>query len=61
MNTTSTLKVRIPITVNIDVEAWNVEYGGGFETAAQIRADIKRHIEDMVQQQLDSLGVSAAR
>jgi hypothetical protein len=32
MNTTQTLKVSIPITVTIDVEAWNIEYGAAYIT-----------------------------
>lgn len=55
--TTNTIKVRVPVTVEIDVEAWNIEYG--CESAAEVRADAKRHIEDMVKQQLDALGVLA--
>lgn len=54
---TNTLKVRIPLTVEIDVDAWADEYGAGSTT--EIRADIKAHIENMVRAQLDSLGVSA--
>jgi hypothetical protein len=54
---TNTLKVRVPVTVEIDVDAWAAEYGSG--SATEIRADIRRHIESMVAAQLDSLGVSA--
>lgn len=53
----NTMKVRIPLTVEIDVDAWTDEYGANSTT--EIRADIKRHIENMVQAQLESLGVSA--
>lgn len=53
----TTLKVRIPITVEIDIEAWSDEYG--CNSTAEVRADIKAHITDMVGQQLDALGVSA--
>ena len=56
---TSSLKVRVPVTVEIDVESWALEYGMEGATAAEIRADVKRHVEDMVSQQLASLGVSA--
>lgn len=53
----NTLKVRIPLTVEIDVDAWADEYGAGTNT--EIRADIKRHVENTVRAQLDALGVSA--
>ena len=57
MNTNRIAKVRIPLTVDIDVDAWVEEYGAG--SMAEIREDVRRHIENMVRAQLDSLGVSA--
>lgn len=57
LHMTNTLKVRIPLTVEIDVDAWVDEYGTG--SATEIRSDIKAHIESMVRSQLDALGVSA--
>lgn len=58
MTTSRTIKVRIPVTVEIDVDAWCEEYGIP-DRAAEVRADIKVHVEDLVRQQLDSLGVLA--
>jgi hypothetical protein len=57
MNTSRVIKVRVPLTVTIDVDAWCDEYGA--ESAAQIREDVRRHVENMVQSQLESLGVRA--
>jgi hypothetical protein len=53
----TTLKVRIPVAVEIDIDAWVEEYGAG--SVAEIRSDIKTHIQNMVRSQLDALGVSA--
>jgi hypothetical protein len=53
----NTIKVSIPITVEIDIAAWNEEYG--CDSAAEVRADVKTHIANMVNQQLDALGVLA--
>lgn len=57
MNTNRIAKVRIPLTVEIDVDAWADEYGAG--SIAEIREDVRRHIENMVRQQLEALGVAA--
>jgi hypothetical protein len=57
MTTGRTIKVRIPITVEIDVDAWYDEYG--CSSVAEVREDAKLHIEDTVRQHLDSLGVLA--
>jgi len=54
---TRTIKVRIPVTIEIDVDAWCDEYG--CESVVEVRADAKRHVEDTVRQHLDSLGVLA--
>jgi hypothetical protein len=58
MSQSRVIKVRIPLTVSIDVDAWCDEYGTP-ESAAQIREDVKRHVESMIQTQLESLGVRA--
>lgn len=55
----SAIKVRVAVTVEIDPEAWGIEYGMEGATAAEIRADVKRYAEDMVSQQLASLGMLA--
>lgn len=53
-----TLKVRIPITVEIDVDTWCDEYG--YESAAAgVRAEVKLHVENTVRQHLGALGVLA--
>lgn len=57
MNTRHTT-VKVPITVAIDTESWALEYGLEGASVAEIRADVKRYIQDMVNQQLDSLGLS---
>lgn len=58
MTTSRTLKVRIPITVEVDLDAWADEYSVD-DTAAEVRADVKRHIENLVRQELASLGLAA--
>lgn len=57
MTNTRTLKVNIPLSVEIDIDAWIEEYGTN--SAAEIRGDVKEHIRQMVLGQLDSLGVLA--
>lgn len=57
MTTARTIKVRIPVTVEIDMDAWCTDYAT--ETAAEVREDVKRHIAESVHQHFDSLGVLA--
>lgn len=57
MTTARTIKVRIPVTVEIDMDAWCTDYGT--ETAAEVREDVKSHVTNTIQQHLDSLGVLA--
>lgn len=51
------LKVRVPITVEVDVEDWMDEYG--CSSSEEVRADVKRHVESIVRAHLDSLRLSA--
>lgn len=55
--TARTIKVRVPITVEIDADAWHANYGT--ETVAEVREDVRRYVTDAVAQHLDSVGVSA--
>jgi len=55
----SAIKVRVTMAVEIDPEAWGIEYGMEGASAAEIRADVKRYIEDAATQQLQSIGVLA--
>lgn len=55
--TVRTIKVRIPVAVEIDLDAYCAAYG--LETAAEVREDVKHHVANTVQQHLDSLGVLA--
>lgn len=57
MTTSRTIKVRIPVTVEIDMAAWDDVYGGG--TATEIREDVKRYVQDLVRQQLAGNGMLA--
>ena len=54
---TRTLKVSIPISVEIDVDAWRTEYG--LETVAEVREDVKRHVANAVTWHLAGLGLLA--
>jgi len=57
--TRSTMKVHIPVTLEIDVQDWQGEYGG--ETAAEIRADVKVYVEHLIREHMgeNGLGVLA--
>lgn len=57
MTPSRTIKVRIPVTVEIDIDAWVDNYG--CESTAEVREDVRSHIENTVRQHLDSLGVLA--
>lgn len=49
------MKVKASFTVDVDEEAWSQEYGT--QTAAEIRGDVKHHVESYAVMQLQSLGV----
>jgi hypothetical protein len=49
------MKVKVSFEVDINTDAWDDEYGTGSVT--EIRSDVKRHIENMVRGQLESIGV----
>jgi hypothetical protein len=49
------VKVRIVVMVNIDPEAWTMNYG--VEGAAEIRADVVAYVGSLVREQLNDVGV----
>lgn len=49
------MKVKISVEVDIDPEAWTLNYG--VEGAAAIRADVKRYAEGTILEQLNQVGV----
>lgn len=52
------LRVRVSFTVEIDREAWNMNYGTGTDAAA-IRADVQTYIENGARDQLSDLDLLA--
>jgi hypothetical protein len=50
------MKVQVTVTVEIDPQAWADEYG---TEIGSVRADVKRHAAQIVQQHFDSVGVLA--
>lgn len=50
------MKVRVGFTVEIDPEAWDLNYGTGTE-AAVIREDVRTYIEQGARDQLAGVGV----
>ena len=51
---TTTLKVRVVTTVEIDAESWAMEYGC---EPSEVRADVQRHLSDSMRQQVETLGL----
>lgn len=49
------MKVKIEITVDIDVDAWTLNYG--IEGAKKIREDVKESVEQGVTEHLRELGM----
>lgn len=49
------MKVKIEVTVDVDPEAWHLNYGT--ETLAQVREDAKAHGAGIVTEQFQSLGL----
>jgi hypothetical protein len=52
------MKVRITLTVEIDPEAWTLNYG--VAGAPDIRADVRAYIADLTTEQLRTAGILAA-
>lgn len=49
------MKVRISVEVDIDPEAWTLNYG--VSGAKEIREDVKRYGESTIVEQLNQVGV----
>jgi hypothetical protein len=47
--------VSVTVRLDIDTEAWATDYG--LETASEIRADVKEHVQNLVRDHLDSLSL----
>ena len=52
------MKVKIEFTVDIDQEAWELNYG---TPRSQIRDDVRSYVEHGVNTQFEGLGVLAER
>ena len=50
------MKVRVCVTVDIDPEAWDMNYGTGTDPAT-VREDVKTYLEYTVHDQLSIVGV----
>ena len=50
------MKVRVTITVDVDPERWNANYGTGTDPK-DVREDVKRYVEGTVDSQLRMVGV----
>lgn len=50
------MKVRVTMTVDIDPEAWDLNYGTGTDAAA-VREDVRTYIENGARDQLETVGV----
>tara|TARA_Y100000361_G_scaffold31462_1_gene26330 strand:+ start:293 stop:529 length:237 start_codon:yes stop_codon:yes gene_type:complete len=50
------MKIKIEFTVDVDPEAWELNYGTGRN---EIRNDVKGYVENIVFGQLDVVGVLA--
>ena len=50
------MKVKITLTVNINPDAWDLNYGTG-TTAKAIREDVRVYVETTVHGQLEHVGV----
>lgn len=56
------MRVSVTMTLDIDAEAWELNYGGSLGTEngvrrAHIRSDVKEHIPNMVHDWLKDLGL----
>ena len=50
------MRVKITLTVNIDPDAWDLNYGTG-TSAKAIREDVQTYIETTVRGQLEHVGL----
>lgn len=50
------MKVKISTTVDINAEAWTLNYG---TAPNEIRADVKAYVDDLIRQHLTELGLLA--
>jgi hypothetical protein len=48
------VKVRVALTVDIDTEAWEADFG---VERTELRADVQEYVHHMVQDQLRQLGL----
>ena len=48
------MKIKIEFTVNVDPDAWELNYGTGRN---EIRDDVKGYVQNIVLGQLDVVGV----
>lgn len=53
------MQVTVTVRLDVDEEAWAVEYGVEGRTA--VRADVKRYVQDAAEQHLDSMGLLSSR
>lgn len=53
------MRVNVSFTVDVDEEAWSQEYG--VQTAAEIRADVKRHVSRPSRRELRGDAVAEPR
>lgn len=53
------MKIQILHTVDIDPEAWDLNYGTGPDLHA-IRQDVRRYLAGLMEDQIDVIGVRAA-
>ena len=53
------VKVTVTITVTVDPEAWDEQYGTG-TTAALVKADVKRYVANSVAN-LEAIDATSAR
>jgi hypothetical protein len=52
------VKVRVTFTVDVDPEAWSLNYGTGTDPA-DVREDVRRYVENGAVEQLREVGVLA--
>lgn len=53
------MKVRVTVTVDIDAESWDLNYGIPADRPDAIRADVREYVQNLVTQHLHDLGVAA--
>jgi hypothetical protein len=54
------MKVRVEVTLEVDPEVWDLNYGTGTE-ARFVREDVKSYVQNMVADHFTELGIGAAR